>query len=125
MMGIKQDHENSTGACCLEQKYKPGTLVWAKVFGYPYWPAMIEDDPDEGTYSKDLTTAPKYHVVSLEDPPSRAWISLTCDITWITVTSIRFFHMLPPIDKRRESLMSKVFFCAVEECCTGGREGLH
>ncbi|KAF8785724.1 Zinc finger CW-type PWWP domain protein 1 like protein [Argiope bruennichi] len=26
--------------------YTPGSLVWAKLFGHPYWPAIIEADPD-------------------------------------------------------------------------------
>ncbi|XP_055926931.1 zinc finger CW-type PWWP domain protein 1-like [Argiope bruennichi] len=106
MMGIKQDHENSTGACCLEQKYKPGTLVWAKVFGYPYWPAMIEDDPDEGTYSKDLTTAPKFHVGFFDTPASRAWLASI---------DIRPFHLSPPIQKNRKSVSSKKYRNAVLE----------
>ncbi|XP_055926198.1 uncharacterized protein LOC129958059 [Argiope bruennichi] len=60
MLGNQQrdDPEAISRASCMEGKYRPGTLVWAKVFGYPYWPAVIEGDPDEGTYSKDLTTSP-------------------------------------------------------------------
>ena len=27
-------------------KYTEGSLVWARVQGYPWWPAMIEIDPD-------------------------------------------------------------------------------
>ncbi|KAF8785654.1 Transposon Tf2-11 polyprotein like [Argiope bruennichi] len=64
MLGNQQrdDPEAISRASCMEGKYRPGTLVWAKVFGYPYWPAVIEGDPDEGTYSKDLTTSPLKNV---------------------------------------------------------------
>ncbi|KAH7959188.1 hypothetical protein HPB49_009157 [Dermacentor silvarum] len=34
----------------LETKYFVGSLVWAKVNTYPWWPAMIDDDPDLGVY---------------------------------------------------------------------------
>ncbi|XP_055927944.1 DNA mismatch repair protein Msh6-like [Argiope bruennichi] len=30
--------------------YTPGSLVWAKLFGHPYWPAIIEADPDLGEF---------------------------------------------------------------------------
>lgn len=26
--------------------YTEGSLVWAKIDGYPWWPAMVEIDPD-------------------------------------------------------------------------------
>ncbi|KFO36856.1 Zinc finger CW-type PWWP domain protein 1 [Fukomys damarensis] len=30
--------------------YVPGSIVWAKQYGYPWWPGMIESDPDLGEY---------------------------------------------------------------------------
>uniref|UniRef100_M0RC55 Zinc finger CW-type and PWWP domain containing 1 n=1 Tax=Rattus norvegicus TaxID=10116 RepID=M0RC55_RAT len=30
--------------------YVPGSIVWAKQYGYPWWPGMIECDPDLGEY---------------------------------------------------------------------------
>ncbi|MEJ1272699.1 zinc finger CW type with PWWP domain 1 [Cricetulus griseus] len=30
--------------------YVPGSIVWAKQYGYPWWPGMIETDPDLGEY---------------------------------------------------------------------------
>ncbi|KAH6934433.1 hypothetical protein HPB50_024222 [Hyalomma asiaticum] len=34
----------------LDAKYFVGSIVWAKVNTYPWWPAMIDDDPDLGVY---------------------------------------------------------------------------
>ena len=31
-------------------KFTEGSLVWAKMAGYPFWPAMIEVDPDFQTF---------------------------------------------------------------------------
>ncbi|GBM25430.1 hypothetical protein AVEN_245835-1 [Araneus ventricosus] len=59
----------------VDEDYTPGSLVWAKMDGHPNWPAMVEDDPDEEEYCKDLETDAKYHVVFLGDPPSRRWIN--------------------------------------------------
>lgn len=30
----------------VEKLYNAGSIVWGKVDGYPWWPAMVEDDPD-------------------------------------------------------------------------------
>ena len=32
----------------IENRYTVGSLVWAKVPGWPWWPAMVDDDPDTG-----------------------------------------------------------------------------
>uniref|UniRef100_A0ACB8EX09 Uncharacterized protein n=1 Tax=Sphaerodactylus townsendi TaxID=933632 RepID=A0ACB8EX09_9SAUR len=37
--------------------YIPGSIVWAKQYGYPWWPGMIEADPDIGEYF--LFSSPK------------------------------------------------------------------
>ncbi|KAE8620754.1 hypothetical protein XENTR_v10010454 [Xenopus tropicalis] len=56
----------------------PGCLVWAKQSGYPWWPAMIDSDPDSAYFFKfKHCTDPlpwKYHVTFLGDAVSRAWI---------------------------------------------------
>lgn len=31
--------------------YYPGMIVWAKITGYSYWPAMIDNDPDFNSYT--------------------------------------------------------------------------
>ncbi|XP_063127847.1 zinc finger CW-type PWWP domain protein 1 isoform X5 [Rattus norvegicus] len=58
--------------------YVPGSIVWAKQYGYPWWPGMIECDPDLGEYflfASHLDSLPsKYHVTFFGEAVSRAWI---------------------------------------------------
>ncbi|XP_019060878.1 zinc finger CW-type PWWP domain protein 1 [Fukomys damarensis] len=58
--------------------YVPGSIVWAKQYGYPWWPGMIESDPDLGEYflfASHLHSVPsKYHVTFFGEAVSRAWI---------------------------------------------------
>ncbi|XP_046375768.2 PC4 and SFRS1-interacting protein-like [Haliotis rufescens] len=62
-------------------KYTEGSVVLAKMDGYPWWPAMIEIDPDYGTfYEVDEPTSmcpTKYHVVFFDKKVSRAWINIS------------------------------------------------
>ncbi|XP_072904914.1 uncharacterized protein [Hemitrygon akajei] len=57
----------------------PGSIVWAKQFGYPWWPAMVEHDPQTGKYfmfTSDSDQFPsKYHVTFFDDTVSHAWIA--------------------------------------------------
>ncbi|XP_028398290.1 zinc finger CW-type PWWP domain protein 1-like [Dendronephthya gigantea] len=56
-----------------------GSLVWAKVPGYPWWPGMVEDDPDyHCCYETDDTNVNpiSYHVSFIFDKDvSRSWVS--------------------------------------------------
>ncbi|XP_066130484.1 zinc finger CW-type PWWP domain protein 1 isoform X3 [Saccopteryx bilineata] len=58
--------------------YIPGSIIWAKQYGYPWWPGMVESDPDLGEYflfASHLDSMPsKYHVTFFGDTVSRAWI---------------------------------------------------
>ncbi|XP_031247035.1 zinc finger CW-type PWWP domain protein 1 [Mastomys coucha] len=58
--------------------YVPGSIIWAKQYGYPWWPGMIESDPDMGEYflfASHLDSLPsKYHVTFFGETVSRAWI---------------------------------------------------
>ncbi|XP_006504648.1 zinc finger CW-type PWWP domain protein 1 isoform X3 [Mus musculus] len=58
--------------------YVPGSIIWAKQYGYPWWPGMIEADPDLGEYflfASHLDSLPsKYHVTFFGETVSRAWI---------------------------------------------------
>ncbi|XP_038838299.1 zinc finger CW-type PWWP domain protein 1-like [Salvelinus namaycush] len=56
----------------------PGSLVWAQQIGYPWWPAIVERDPDTKTFCQfnrntDLYPC-RYHVTYLGEPVSRAWV---------------------------------------------------
>ncbi|XP_070810780.1 zinc finger CW-type PWWP domain protein 1 [Pituophis catenifer annectens] len=59
--------------------YFPGSIVWAKQYGYPWWPGIIEADPDIGEYflfSSQADSLPsKYHVTFFGHSVTRAWIS--------------------------------------------------
>ncbi|XP_035697462.1 zinc finger CW-type PWWP domain protein 1-like isoform X2 [Branchiostoma floridae] len=56
--------------------YVEGSLVWAKMPGYPWWPGMVEEDPDDQAYYEtDSKQKPvRYHVVFFGKTVSRAWI---------------------------------------------------
>ncbi|XP_054991713.1 zinc finger CW-type PWWP domain protein 1 [Sorex araneus] len=61
--------------------YIPGSIIWAKQYGYPWWPGMVESDPDLGEYflfASHLDSLPsKYHVTFFGETVSRAWIPVS------------------------------------------------
>ncbi|CAN7986114.1 unnamed protein product [Ixodes hexagonus] len=63
----------------VDTKFFVGSIVWAKLASYPWWPAMIDDDPDsyiyfcnEDPYDEDRVT--HYNVTFLDKNVTRAWI---------------------------------------------------
>jgi len=59
--------------------FTAGSLVWARVKGYPWWPAMVDYDPDCEEYywieEEESRVDPAwYHVVFLEKQVSRSWV---------------------------------------------------
>ncbi|XP_013364930.1 PREDICTED: zinc finger CW-type PWWP domain protein 1 isoform X2 [Chinchilla lanigera] len=58
--------------------YIPGSIIWAKQYGYPWWPGMVEADPDLEEYflfASHFDSLPsKYHVTFFGETVSRAWI---------------------------------------------------
>ncbi|XP_043539527.1 zinc finger CW-type PWWP domain protein 1-like [Chiloscyllium plagiosum] len=56
----------------------PGSIVWAKQFGYPWWPGMVEHDPQTGKYFMFTTDSDqfpsKYHITFFDTTVSHAWI---------------------------------------------------
>ena len=54
-------------------------LVWAKMRGYPYWPAVVARDPKNGEYATVTDTflkpIKKFHVLFLEYGNQRAWVT--------------------------------------------------
>ncbi|XP_053378507.1 uncharacterized protein LOC123526477 [Mercenaria mercenaria] len=59
-------------------KFAEGSVVWAKMTGYPWWPAMVEIDPDAETFfsidSDDSMIPTHYHVVFFDEHVSRTWV---------------------------------------------------
>ena len=60
-------------------KYTCGSLVWARVKGYPWWPGMIDYCPDSEEYywieeTESKTDPAWYHVVFLDKVVSRSWV---------------------------------------------------
>jgi len=72
----------------VENKYTCGSVVWARLEGWPAWPAMVDDDPDTGEFfwtgvedNKWEDKPSWYHVVffeSNEKNVTRAWIADRC-----------------------------------------------
>ena len=59
--------------------FTAGSLVWARVKGYPWWPAMVDYCPDSEEYywieNEESRIDPAwYHVVFLEKQVSRSWV---------------------------------------------------
>nr|XP_060635815.1 zinc finger CW-type PWWP domain protein 1 [Anolis sagrei ordinatus] len=76
---ISEESWSGTEGEMVYAAYVPGSLVWAKQYGYPWWPGVIEADPYLGEYllfSSQTDSLPsKYHVTFFGNAVSRAWIS--------------------------------------------------
>lgn len=53
--------------------YNVGDLLWVKLPGYPYWPAMISRDPIDGRFARCSATGFTYHVQYFGES-TRNWI---------------------------------------------------
>lgn len=49
---------------------KPMDMVWAKLDGYPWWPALVCESPSE----KDFNRNGQIHVQFFDNPPTRGWV---------------------------------------------------
>ncbi|XP_044753302.1 zinc finger CW-type PWWP domain protein 1-like [Coccinella septempunctata] len=63
----------------IHNLYNAGSIVWARVCGYPWWPGMIDDDPNTESYywlDDDIDTVPSWYHVTFFDQKqvSRAWL---------------------------------------------------
>ncbi|GFY68189.1 hypothetical protein TNIN_355761 [Trichonephila inaurata madagascariensis] len=60
------------------KKYNPGSIIWAKYGKYPWWPSIVDMDPDSGAYNKMFeNNTEMYHVSFLDAQPTHAWVSET------------------------------------------------
>ena len=71
----------------VKLKYSVGTLVWAKLQGYPWWPGMIDYSPDSDEYfwvdeEISQTEPARYNVNFFEREQEGSW-------AWINTDSIR------------------------------------
>uniref|UniRef100_UPI00398EA47B zinc finger CW-type PWWP domain protein 1-like n=1 Tax=Pristiophorus japonicus TaxID=55135 RepID=UPI00398EA47B len=59
----------------------PGSIVWAKQLGYPWWPGMVDHDPQTGKYFMFTNNSDqfpsKYHITFFDNTVSHAWISVS------------------------------------------------
>ncbi|XP_030764207.1 MATH and LRR domain-containing protein PFE0570w-like [Sitophilus oryzae] len=63
----------------IHNRFNAGSIVWAKLEGYPWWPAMIDDDPDFKSYfwmDDEHSIKPSWYNVTFFDTAkvTRAWI---------------------------------------------------
>ena len=69
----------------VEHRFTVGSLVWARMEGWPAWPGMVDDDPDTGEFfwtevrgGEWVPMPSSYHVVffdSKDKAVSRAWVA--------------------------------------------------
>ncbi|KAJ8931804.1 hypothetical protein NQ314_015260 [Rhamnusium bicolor] len=66
----------------IDNTYNAGSIVWAKMHGYPWWPAMVEDDVNTETYfwlEGNSNTPTWYHVTFFDSTEvTRAWMRTSC-----------------------------------------------
>lgn len=59
-------------------RYPPGSLVWSKLPGYPWWPSMVCNHPTEERSARKG----EVHVMFLDTPVNRSWVSDTMIRKW-------------------------------------------
>lgn len=64
---MSQNSMKEIGNRSKKSSYTPGTVVWAKVVGYSFWPAMIDEDPDYNTYVWNANTSCSSGVVNIQN----------------------------------------------------------
>ena len=76
----EQDWDTDLASHSVETRFTVGSLVWAKMNGFPAWPAMVDDDPDTGEFfwTERLGWQEKpsqYHVTFFDDKVVRKWVA--------------------------------------------------
>ncbi|XP_046579659.1 uncharacterized protein LOC124287202 isoform X2 [Haliotis rubra] len=76
----EKPEERYDESCHIFTKYTEGSVVLAKMAGYPWWPAMVEIDPDYDAFFEvgqpNSMLPTQYHVVFFDKIVSRAWINV-------------------------------------------------
>ncbi|XP_072293048.1 DNA mismatch repair protein Msh6 [Eucyclogobius newberryi] len=55
--------------------FNAGSLVWAKMEGYPWWPCMVIPQPLTGQQMRGKGKDQRAHVHFFDDPPTRGWVN--------------------------------------------------
>ncbi|XP_076670694.1 uncharacterized protein LOC143370000 [Andrena cerasifolii] len=62
----------------IENAYNAGSIVWAHVTGYPWWPGMVSDCPDTFAYyklAKNSLQPSQYHIIFIQEEKFEyAWL---------------------------------------------------
>jgi len=70
---LQKIDESGDASNVKEKDYVTGDLIWARLDGYPWWPALVCPHPTTKTHLKP-GAKPQVHVQFFDQPPSRAWI---------------------------------------------------
>ncbi|XP_060750057.1 zinc finger CW-type PWWP domain protein 1-like isoform X1 [Tachysurus vachellii] len=75
----------------------PGSLVWAQQSGYPWWPAIVERDPNTEEYLEFFSESDlipyKCHVTYFGEPVTRAWVSCNKVREYADLSEDKFLHL--------------------------------
>ena len=76
----EQNWDSALDCHSVETRFTVGSLVWAKMNGFPAWPAMVDDDPDTGEFfwTERLGWQEKpsqYHVTFFDEKVVRKWVA--------------------------------------------------
>ena len=74
----KNESSKKAGAGGVSDKFPPGTLLWSKLPGYPWWPSMVCNHPTD----KKTTRRGEIHVQFLDTPVTRSWVPLDMIKRW-------------------------------------------
>lgn len=71
-----EGERSSLGATGVSCPYRLHDLIWAKLEGYPYWPAIVSAPPGEASFLKEHSAQQSVHVDFFDSCPSRAWVKV-------------------------------------------------
>jgi len=79
--------------------YTAGSIVWGRLAGYPWWPAMVDDDPDIEQYYwlnsfSDIPVSDILHS-NLSVHKQSLYMSLLSSVAQINIWEPIFTHMSP------------------------------
>ncbi|KAK4329397.1 hypothetical protein Pmani_000252 [Petrolisthes manimaculis] len=75
---IPEDDWNLTSETYVYEQYVAGSVVWACIDNIPWWPGIVDIDPDQNVYIcfNGNTVPTHYHVTFFGKPVMRAWVTL-------------------------------------------------